>query len=99
MQKALKKLVDADVYKLIISNPTEKSNQFRKIVIEKKKNGYQSSKYTDKLLGDTRYTSGELNCDGLIAAHADALEDYKKRKKQIILQIYFYFLFLFLLLY
>jgi SAM-dependent methyltransferase len=48
MQKALKKLVDADVYKLIISNPTEKSNQFRKIVIEKKKNGYQSSKYTEK---------------------------------------------------
>ena len=48
MQNAVKKIVDADVFKIIISNPTEKSNSFRKIVIEKKKNGFQSSKYTDK---------------------------------------------------
>ena len=44
--------------------------------------GMVFEKYTDKLLGDTRYTTGELDCDGLIAAHADALEDYKTRKKK-----------------
>lgn len=48
MQKVLQKIVDSNVFKIIISNPTEKSNQFRKIVIEKKTNGYQSSKYTEK---------------------------------------------------
>jgi hypothetical protein len=40
MQNALQKLVDARVYKIIISNPNEKINSFRKIVIEKKKNGF-----------------------------------------------------------
>lgn len=44
--------------------------------------GMTFEKYTDKLLGDKRYTTGELDCDGLIAAHSEALEDYKKRKKQ-----------------
>ncbi len=48
MQKVLQKIVDSNVFKIIISNPTEKSNPFRKIVIEKKTNGFQSSKYTEK---------------------------------------------------
>ena len=37
-------------------------------------------RYSDKLLGDTRYTTGELNGEQLLAAHADALEKYKARK-------------------
>ena len=39
-------------------------------------------RYTDKLLGDKRYTSGELDGDGLLAAHAEALEDYRRRKQK-----------------
>lgn len=44
--------------------------------------GMTFEKYTDKLLGDKRYTAGLLDCDGLLAAHAGALETYKARKKK-----------------
>jgi hypothetical protein len=44
--------------------------------------GMTFDRYADKLLGDKRYTTGELDCDGLLAAHEEALKDYKKRKKQ-----------------
>ena len=48
MNDAIKKIVDAEVSKIIISNPFEKINSFKKIVILKKENGFQASKYTDK---------------------------------------------------
>lgn len=38
--------------------------------------------YTDKLLADTRYISGELNGEALLAAHAPALAAYQKRKEK-----------------
>ena len=44
--------------------------------------GVTFDRYTDKLLGDKRYTSGELDGDGLLAAHAEALEDYCRRKQK-----------------
>ena len=44
--------------------------------------GMTFDRYADKLLGDKRYTSGELDCDGLLNAHADALLDYIRRKKK-----------------
>ena len=44
--------------------------------------GLTFDRYTDKLLGDERYTSGELDGDGLLAAHAAALEDYRRRKQK-----------------
>ena len=44
--------------------------------------GMTFEKYTDKLLGDKRYTTGELDCDGLLAAHEVELEQYKARKKK-----------------
>ena len=60
MQKAIQKLVDSKVYKIIISNPVEKNNSFRKIVIEKKKNGYQSSKYTEKQVFHDNFNGEDL---------------------------------------
>ena len=36
----------------------------------------------DKLLGDKRYTTGELDCDGLLAAHEDELKAYIARKQK-----------------
>ncbi len=44
--------------------------------------GMTFSRYTDKLLGDTRYTTGELSGEGLLAAHADGLREYEMRKKK-----------------
>ena len=48
MQNAIKKIADANIFRAIISAPCDKSSQFKKIVIEKKKVGYQASKYTEK---------------------------------------------------
>lgn len=44
--------------------------------------GVTFDRYTDKLLGDKRYTNGELDGDGLLAAHAETLEDYRRRKQK-----------------
>ena len=44
--------------------------------------GMTFDRYTDKLLGDKRYTTGELDCDGLLAAHADELKAYIERKQK-----------------
>ena len=42
----IKKIAECDITKLVISKPVSKSGEFIKIVCEKKKTGYQFSKYT-----------------------------------------------------
>ena len=44
--------------------------------------GMTFEKYADKLLGDKRYTTGELDCDSLLAAHAEELKAYIARKQK-----------------
>ncbi len=44
--------------------------------------GMTFDRYTDKLLADKRYTTGQLNGEQLLAAHADALRDYEAKKKK-----------------
>ena len=39
-------------------------------------------RYADKLIGDKRYTTGELNGEALLAANEDALQAYIARKKK-----------------
>ena len=41
-------ILENDVFKLIISKPKKKENEFKKIVIEKKSDYYQIAKYTEK---------------------------------------------------
>ena len=44
--------------------------------------GMTFERYADKLIGDKRYTTGELNGEALLAAHEDALQAYIARKKK-----------------
>lgn len=50
LEQYIKMMVDADVKKMIISNPTHSTNEFKKLVVETKKDKsgtkYQISKYT-----------------------------------------------------
>lgn len=49
LEQYLKMMIEADVKKIIISNPTHSANEYKKLVIEKlnnKKDTYQISKYT-----------------------------------------------------
>ena len=45
---AMEKLAGNPLTKIIISKPAAKNSEFKKIVIEKKENGYQASRYTEK---------------------------------------------------
>ncbi len=42
--------------------------------------GLEFDRYTDKLLGDGRYSNRELDAEGLIRAHEGRLAEYRKRK-------------------
>ncbi len=44
----LEEMITAALAKMVISNPKNKSEEYRKIVINRKKNGFQIEKYTEK---------------------------------------------------
>jgi len=48
LESYFSEIIDGGAYKLIISKPRTKTEEYKKIVIEKKDNYYQISKYTDK---------------------------------------------------
>ena len=48
LEQYLTMMLDAKVDKIIISNPGSKANDIKKIVVDKKSDGYQISKYTQK---------------------------------------------------
>lgn len=48
LEQLFQQILDNDVFKLIISKPKQKDYEYKKIVIEKKSDYYQISKYTEK---------------------------------------------------
>ncbi len=48
LESYFSEIIDGGAYKLIISKPRTKTEEYKKIVIEKKENYYQIAKYTDK---------------------------------------------------
>ena len=48
LKTALTEMIAAEAGKMIISKPARKTAEFRKLVVEKKKAGYQLTKYTEK---------------------------------------------------
>lgn len=48
LKKIISDIVKASITKMIISKPTEKTNPYKKIVIERKKDYFQAAKYTEK---------------------------------------------------
>ncbi len=48
LQKYIDKIAMTEFYKMIISNPVSKSNEYKKIIVEEKESGYQIAKYTQK---------------------------------------------------
>lgn len=46
LEQYIKMMIEAGVSKIIISNPTRSSNEFKKLVVEQNKDKYQISKYT-----------------------------------------------------
>lgn len=48
LESYINQMISDGVDKMIISNPVKKSGDYKKIVVEKKKDGYQIAKYTEK---------------------------------------------------
>lgn len=48
IRKYLEMMITAALVKMVISNPKSKSEEYRKIVVNRKKNGFQIEKYTEK---------------------------------------------------
>ena len=48
LEQYFQQIIDNDISKLIISKPKKKDGEYKKILIEKKNNYYQISKYTEK---------------------------------------------------
>ena len=61
LEQYIKMMIDADINKIIISNPNLKTNEIRKVVIDKKGESYQVSRYTEKQVFHENIESGFIN--------------------------------------
>ena len=56
----IKSMLEADVQKIILSNPFSKSEEYKKIIIENKGKSYQAAKYTEKQVFHENITRADL---------------------------------------
>lgn len=60
IKENLQEILDSDASKIVLSNT--KNSQYKKIVISKKKNGYQAEKFTDKQAFHENMTLDQMAC-------------------------------------
>lgn len=80
-------MIDAGAEKIIISNPVSKAETYKKIVIEKKKEYFQFSKYTEKQVFHENVLPGELKekCCEVTAGHFRQVNGMAMTEEHIIL--------------
>ena len=91
LKSKLQQITQQEIYKVIVSKPSDKAAKYRKIEIEKKSSGYQAAAYTQKQVfhekiepdGLLDYLSGRVGSEFL---QLNAWDDLKKRKSDLPLQ-------------
>ena len=80
-------MLNTDILKIIISNPLSKSEEYKKIVIEKKEKNYQIAKYTEKQVFHEHVLREELSdrCVALIEHHYKQVNGMSATDEHIIL--------------
>ena len=80
-------MLKSDIVKIIISNPLSKSEEYKKIVIEKKDKNYQIAKYTDKQVFHENVSKEELadRCVVLTENHYKQVNGISASEEHIIL--------------
>ena len=80
-------MLKADIHKIIISNPLSKSEEYKKIVIEKKNKNYQISKYTEKQVFHENISFEDLpnRCVKLAENHYKQINGMSATEEHIIL--------------
>lgn len=87
LRQYMELMLKADVQKIIISNPFSKSEEYKKIVIEKKEKNYQIAKYTDKQVFHENVSLPELceKCVQLSEKHYKQINGISVTEEHIIL--------------
>ena len=87
LQQYLTMILDAKVNKIIISNPSAKSNPVKKIVIEQKAGNYQIASYTEKQVFHENVTEALLllRCVELIENNYRQVNGMTEKEEHIIL--------------
>ena len=80
-------IIDGNAHKLIISKPRTKSEEYKKIVIEKKDNYYQIAKYTDKQVFHENVKKDAIvsGCVALTAGHFGQVNAWSDKRESYIL--------------
>lgn len=80
-------MLKADIQKMIISNPISKSEEYKKIVIERKEKIFQIAKYTDKQVFHENVSLDELadRCVQLAENHYKQINGMSATEEHIIL--------------
>lgn len=80
-------MCQADVDRIIISKAASKAEQYKKITIEKKNNGFQVAKYTDKQVFHENIKSQDLcdKCVSLVGDKYRQVNGFAKGEEHIIL--------------
>ena len=80
-------MLKSDIQKIIISNPLSKSEEYKKIVIEKKDRNYQISKYTEKQVFHENISKEDLanRCVELTENHYKQINGISASEEHIIL--------------
>lgn len=87
LEKFFSSIFDSEVTKIIISKPKSKEEEYKKIVVEKKGNGYQISKYTEKQVFHENVTTSEVmnRSIDLTANHYRQVNGWSSKGEHIIL--------------
>lgn len=87
LEQYFARMIGAGAEKMIISNPVDKGEQFRKIVIEKKKKDYQIAKYTQQQVFHENIAENELcaRCVQLTAQHFRQANGWSAEGEHILL--------------
>ena len=87
LQQYIELMLKSDVLKIIISNPFLKSEEYKKIIIEKKNTNYQIAKYTEKQVYHENVSKDELlsRCIALAENHYKQINGMTEYEEHIIL--------------
>ena len=87
MKKYISEMVTETLTKMVISNPKTKSEEYRKIVVNRKKNGFQIEKYTEKQVFHENMTLPELaaRCAELIDGRYQQVDAWDAEKQYTLL--------------
>ena len=87
LQQYLELMLKTDIHKIVISNPATKSEEYKKIIVEKKENKYQISKYTPKQVFHENILQEEVleRCVELIDGHYRQVNGLSATEEHIIL--------------